>query len=237
MSDGVIELYWIIVAGAVVWVALVAFYLTLPTSDAESKRKKRIVGWLVWPMSGGLIALGFFMIGGEVERRKEGKAILAPSPEVEKQPFHDTGLIQSPQDSEETKRIVKESQFHEYFKIYTAPKSFNRAGLAMYWVPAAQGGKEIEKIEGRAQRLLKQRWHYGPESKSEIFDFRYVRIYAPGDYAEVETRERWYLPLYRENGSRVMERNPYFGPYSVEYILRKIDGKWLVQESTTPRAK
>jgi hypothetical protein len=78
--------------------------------------------------------------------------------------------------------------------------------------------------------------HYGKDSRVERFDFRYVRVYSPRDYAEAGTVERWYVPLRRSDESLVEGRNVYLGPYTVDYTLRKVGGRWLVEESSTPRA-
>jgi hypothetical protein len=71
----------------------------------------------------------------------------------------------------------------------------------------------------------------------EIFDFRYVRIFSPRDYVEVGTSERWYVPTMWADGSRVQNRNVYLGIYDVDYMLRKIDGRWLIEDNSTPRPR
>ena len=58
-------------------------------------------------------------------------------------------------------------------------------------------------------RLRKRGWRYADESRVEVFDFRYVRVFSPRDYAEVGTSERWYVPTVRADGSRVEDRNVY----------------------------
>jgi hypothetical protein len=89
-------------------------------------------------------------------------------------------------------------------------------------------------VKAAVQRLHQKGLRYGPESRLERFDFTYVRIFAPGDYAEAGTIERWYVPLY-ENGKLVLNRNVYLGPYTVDYTLRKVKGVWLIEKNTTPR--
>lgn len=145
--------------------------------------------------------------------------------------------VRSPSDEAEVMRVVKESQIYETLKIYTHPESFDRRQLDKYWMSVEQGGKAVPAIEAAVKRLLERGWRYSDESRLDIFDFRYVRIFSPRDYAEVGTSERWYVPTVRADGSRVENRNVYLGVYDVDYTLRKIDGRWLIEENSTPRPK
>lgn len=140
----------------------------------------------------------------------------------------------SPAEEAEVRRVVKESQLYECLGLYTEPKAFDRNQLRKYWVMPEHGGQEVEKIEASIQRLLNKGWRYGKDSKLERFEFRSVRISPRGDTADVETRERWYLPLYREDGSRVLERNAHLNTEPI-YTLRKVNGIWLIQATTNPR--
>ena len=54
-----------------------------------------------------------------------------------------------------------------------------------------QGGKAVPAIEAAVDRLRKRGWRYADESRVEVFDFRYVRVFSPRDYAEEGTSERW----------------------------------------------
>lgn len=174
-----------------------------------------------------------------------GLIIVRPAPERPEETSRETPTpqsigsvpINSPADELEVRRVVKDSQVYEFFTIYTNPKAFDKSNLRKYWVPAEQNGREIEQVETSIERLLNKGWRYGKESEVRIFDIRRVQIFEPGDYAEVETREQWFLPLYKEDGTRVLERRAFHGPYRVNYILRKINGTWLIQETTTPRAR
>lgn len=142
--------------------------------------------------------------------------------------------INSPADVAEVKNVVRESQIYETLMLYGNPSIFDREQIKKYWLPADMGGKEISEVESAINRLRIKGQYYGKESKLERFDFTYVRIFSPGTTAEVGTIERWYLPLY-QNGSIVPNRNVYFGPYQVDYSLRKADGIWLIEKTTTPR--
>lgn len=146
-------------------------------------------------------------------------------------------LLDSPFDEAEAKRVVKESQLAETLAIYVNPISFDTGLLPKYWVPAESGGKEINEVRAAISRLTSHGTHYGSQSKCELFEFLQARVYAPGDYAEVRTIERWYIPLFRADGTPVLEHNDYLGPQQIDYKLRKINGSWLIQESTTPRPR
>lgn len=144
-------------------------------------------------------------------------------------------LVRSPSDEAEVMRVVKESQVYETLGIYTNPEAFDRSQMNRYWLPVEQGGKAIPPIEASVARLRKNGWRYSSESRLEIFDFRYVRVFSPRDYAEAGTSERWFVPTVRADGSRVENRNVYLGVYDVDYTLRKVDGRWLIEENSTPR--
>jgi DNA-binding winged helix-turn-helix (wHTH) protein len=150
---------------------------------------------------------------------------------------HSGVQLEAPLDEAEAKAAVKESQLFETLTVYTDPKGFDRKQLSKYWVPEAEGGKEIKEVEASVNRLLEKHWHYAVESKCELFEFRYARVYAPGDYAEVGTIERWHLPLHNDDESPVLERNFNLGPIPIDYGLKKINGVWLIQETTVPRPR
>jgi hypothetical protein len=38
-------------------------------------------------------------------------------------------------------------------------------------------------------------------------------------------------------GEPVARKNVYMGPYALDYFLQKVNGVWLIRESTTPYAK
>ncbi len=144
--------------------------------------------------------------------------------------------VHSPSDEAEIKRVVKESQVFEFLTLEIDPASADEKLLAKYWVPAEQGGKEIQSVKTSIKKLMNKGWHYGQESRVELFEFRYVRIFSPKDYAEAGTPERWYLPMHRTDGSRIEDRNVYYGVYDIDYSLRKINGAWLIEEASTPRS-
>ena len=75
--------------------------------------------------------------------------------------------------------------------------------------------------------------HYGDETKCEQFDFQTVDINTADDLATVKTLETWFVALYQTDGTLI--RNRTVGPYFVNYTLRKIGGRWLIEKSTTGR--
>jgi hypothetical protein len=143
-------------------------------------------------------------------------------------------LAASAKSEEEIRKVVEDSQ-RTLNKLYMQPRNEDHAALMEYWVPAEKGGVEVKQIEGGLRNLAVKGWRYGEESSLEVFEIDSVKV--EGDVARVETTERWYLPLYDENNNRVLDRNPFLGPYQTTYILRKIDGEWLIQEETYGRSR
>lgn len=135
---------------------------------------------------------------------------------------------------EAIRKVLYESQVYESLIAYRNPKMFSRAELHRLFVPTKLGGKSAAQIESAVGRQVSLGYRYGDDAKLELFEVLHVRVLPPGDYAEARTREKWYLPVYNEEGSRVLHRNPFLGPYEISYTLRKINGQWLVQSATTP---
>jgi hypothetical protein len=134
-------------------------------------------------------------------------------------------------DEEEIRRVVTDSQFNEMLVIYVNPKTFDQALLAKYWVPENRGGQAVVKVQSSVQRLLDKKWRYANDSANELFEIRDVRIFPPGDMAEVRTRERWYVPMVDEQGRLVQARDSVL-EFPVRYRLLKIDGRWLLLTSS-----
>lgn len=82
--------------------------------------------------------------------------------------------------------------------------------------------------------MLEKGLYYGNETKCEQFEFQSVEIDAKGEMAIVRTLEKWFIAVYKNDGG--LDKNKYVGPYFVSYVLRKIDGRWLVEKSNTARA-
>lgn len=77
---------------------------------------------------------------------------------------------------------------------------------------------------------------YGKEARAEVFEVRMSRILPPGTDGEVRTREKWYVPIYRKEGDRVLDRNVYLA-YDVDYTLKKANGRWRIVSTSTPYAR
>jgi DNA-binding winged helix-turn-helix (wHTH) protein len=204
-------------------------YATEEAASSPSGKTQPGVHW-IWlaaaALTGVVLTVGAFMVISRWPSTSEDVA--APRGNKE--------LIHAPADEAEIMRVVKESQVYETLGIYVDPSSFDAARARQYWLPTEQGGKELSKIEVSVKRLLEKGLHYGKDSRVERFEFQYVRVYSPREYAEAGTIERWYVPLRRSDESLVEGRNVYLGPYMVDYTLRKVNGLWLLEESSTPRA-
>ncbi len=115
---------------------------------------------------------------------------------------------------------------------------FDPSRLSQYRLPAEQGDKAVQSIAAVTDGHLRQKgWRYSNDSWLEIFDYRYARIFSPHNYAEVGTLERWFVPTVGADGSRVENRSVYLGVYDVDYTRRKVDGRWLLEDNSTPRPK
>lgn len=137
---------------------------------------------------------------------------------------------------EEVERVVKESQLYESLVLYKNPASFKEFDLDRFWTAELDVNSNYDrsKIRQAAAKMVSEGKRYGDESKCEQFDFQSVEINANGDMAVVKTLEKWFIAVYGGDGKLI--RNRTVGPYFVSYILRKIDGQWLIEKSNTGRA-
>lgn len=147
--------------------------------------------------------------------------------------------IYLPIDNEQVRRAVLESQALE-LEFYKDPAKVNESQYARYWVTESQGGEEIKDVRINVNRFINTKGRISNNSKSEVLEILEVHIYPPNkDFkeknAKVVTREKWFYQYLREDGS--VEKEKIFGPYDVPYILRFINGKWLVHFSGTPRPR
>lgn len=139
-------------------------------------------------------------------------------------------------EEEEVRRVITESQRFESLVLYRDPESFKEADLDKYWTTETDEGSNYDRknIRTGVRKLIEDKRHYGPESKNEQFDFQSVEINANGNMAVVKTLEKWFVAEYKKDGTLL--KNKTVGPYFVSYILRKIDGRWLIEKSNTARA-
>ncbi len=139
-------------------------------------------------------------------------------------------------DHKEVERVVKESQFYESLVVYKNPTAFTEADLDRYWTHELDVNSNYDrgKIRQAVAKLVAEGRRYGDETKCELFDFESVEINSDGDMAVVKTLEKWFTAVYSSDGKLV--RNRTIGPYFVSYVLRKSDGRWLIEKSNTGRA-
>lgn len=128
------------------------------------------------------------------------------------------------------KTLVKQSQIFEMLTLDAAPWDCDVQNLRFWEL----GSKALfDTVEG-ASRFTERGIHYGPDARLLDFEFRYVWISPDGLSAEVGTREHWWLPLYKRDGTPVSSPNPDQGPYEIVYFLDKIKNHWYLKSTSTP---
>lgn len=143
----------------------------------------------------------------------------------------------APSDEQKIKRVVEESQKFESLVLYNQPQSFGDARLAAYWTPPIDFNADfdIKEIRAGVERLKGEGKYYGKECKCEQIEFQSVEINETKDFAIVKTLEKWFIAEYLKDGTLL--KNKTVGAYFVIYTVRKIDGQWLIEKSSTARAK
>lgn len=144
--------------------------------------------------------------------------------------------IQFRSEEEEVRRVVEESQRYESLVLYRDPESFKEENLDKYWTAETDPGSNYDRknIRTGVRKLIEVGKYYGPETKNEQFEFQSVEVNTNDDMAVVKTLEKWFISEYTKDGSLVKNKN--VGPYFVSYILRKVEGRWLIEKSNTARA-
>lgn len=139
-------------------------------------------------------------------------------------------------DEAEIRNVVQQSQLFEFTELFGDPLSFREEMLDQFWTKDYAQDRNYDRrtIRTLVKKLTDEQRYYGPESRNERFEFQQVDISSSGDEAVVKTLEKWFIAEYRQN-DRTLIRNRTIGPYFVSYILRKVDGKWLVERSNTAR--
>lgn len=141
-----------------------------------------------------------------------------------------------PYDEEElVRQVLRESQMFESLVIYKNPSSFNDEILNKYWVPHSHESQNYDwkRIADSLQKLQSEGLRYGDETKCEKFVIQSVTVDKDATIATARTLEKWFISVHDEKGSPQKRRS--VGPYFVDYLLRKVDGRWLVEKSTTGR--
>lgn len=138
-------------------------------------------------------------------------------------------------DEEQVRQIVKESQMYESLFLYANPSAYNENDLKKYWLDEPnESDLDVVKVRNGVKNLLSKNAFYGKESKCEKFDFVSIEINETKDFAIAKTIEKWFVAKYRTDGTLL--ENKIIGPYSIIYNLRKINGYWLIEKSSTARA-
>lgn len=135
----------------------------------------------------------------------------------------------------EIRRVVKESQLYESLVVYKNPSSFNEESLDKYWTAELDinSNYDRQKIREAVRKMDADGRRYGDETRCEQFEFQSIEINRDENLAVVKTLEKWFIAVYFDDGT--LQKNKTVGPYFVSYVLRKTDGKWLIEKSTTAR--
>jgi DNA-binding winged helix-turn-helix (wHTH) protein len=144
-------------------------------------------------------------------------------------------LYFSSNEEDKVRRVVKDSQMFESLVLYQSPTSFDENQLKEYWVDESHNNDlDVAKIRKGVKNLFEKGIHYGRESKCEKFDFVSVDVNETENFAVAKTIEEWFIARYRTDGTFLEYKT--IGPYAVTYNLRKLNGKWLIEKSSTARA-
>lgn len=138
-------------------------------------------------------------------------------------------------DEEEIRRVVKESQMFESLVLYKNPTTFKEEDFDKYWTAELDVNTNYDRrrIREAVKKMIDEGRRYGDETKCEQFEFQSVEIDKTGKMALVKTLEKWFVAVYFSDGT--LQKNKYIGPYFVSYIVRKVDGRWLIEKSNTAR--
>ncbi|QQS32658.1 MAG: winged helix-turn-helix domain-containing protein [Acidobacteriota bacterium] len=138
-------------------------------------------------------------------------------------------------DVEDVKRVVKDSQMFESLVMYRDPSDFTEEMLDRYWLSESEGQANFDRsrIRQTVKKLLAEGRYYGEQTECLTFEFDKVELNNGRDAATVRTFEKWSLDDITKDGN--ISRKKTVGPYFVDYVLRKVNGRWLIERSTTAR--
>lgn len=139
-------------------------------------------------------------------------------------------------DDAEIRQLINDSQRFESLVAYRNPSKVDEDKLMEYWLEPGQVGTDADltKIRAGIARLVRDGRYYGPETRCEQLEIQSIEINSAKDLATVKTLERWFIDERLIDG-RVFNSKT-VGPYFVHYIVRKVDGRWKIERSTTARA-
>lgn len=136
---------------------------------------------------------------------------------------------------EKIRQVVRDSQLFESLVLYKNPSAFKEEMLDKYWTAELDTVTNFDRrrIRESIEKLKAEKRRYGDETKCEQFEFQSVEINQEENFAVVKTLEKWFIAVYFDDGT--LKENKYVGPYFVSYIVRRVDGRWLIEKSTTAR--
>jgi DNA-binding winged helix-turn-helix (wHTH) protein len=141
-----------------------------------------------------------------------------------------------PDDEVETVRsVLRESQLYESLVLFRDPAAVTDEDLDRYWTsePPLELNHDRKRIAESLIDLQNEGLHYGDGTKCEQFDIQWINIDKAGEMATARTLEKWFIAIYQSDGTP--QKNKTVGPYFVDYILKKVGGRWLIEKSTTAR--
>ena len=135
----------------------------------------------------------------------------------------------------EIKRLISDSQSYESLVLYEDPAAFKETDLDKYWTSDLDSvaNNDRSRIRSTLKLLLDRGYHYGPETRCDRMEFQWVKLNGDGDFAAVRTLEKWSTASYANDGRLLANRT--IGPYFVDYSVRRVNGLWLIERSTTGR--
>lgn len=138
-------------------------------------------------------------------------------------------------DEEQIRKVVADSQEYESLVLYKNPGAFTEEQLDKFWTaePDVTSNADRNRIRQAVKKLADEGRRYGDETRCEQFEFQSVEINADKNFAVVRTLEKWFIAAYFADGT--LQKNKHVGPYFVSYLVRKVDGRWLIEKSNTAR--
>lgn len=135
----------------------------------------------------------------------------------------------------EVRRVIQDSQMFESLVLYKYPERFQESDLDKYWTTEhdTNGNSDRLRIQTAVQKLVREGRHYGDETKNVQFRIESVDVTLAGESATARTFEEWQIANYTSAGELI--KISLVGPYFVDYLLKKVDGRWLIVRSTTAR--
>ncbi|CAN5356521.1 hypothetical protein BH20ACI2_BH20ACI2_10050 [soil metagenome] len=130
---------------------------------------------------------------------------------------------------------LRESQIFESMVLYRSPAAVGEEDLDRFWTPEShdEPNSDRRRIKESIQKMLKDGVKYGDETRCEQFEIQSLELNKEKNFATARTLEKWFITNYDSHGALI--KNKTVGPYFVDYILKKVDGRWLVEKSTTAR--